>query len=196
MLRERLPGLMAVSLLAALVFATWWAADYTQRSVALDPPRRLTHEPDAWSQQFTMLRTDPQGLVINRIEGQSMRHYPDDDSYEIMQMRAIGHQADAPLITGTSDVAILDQDGDRVVMRGHARVHRRADVQAPAMQLESEVLTFLIPQDVVWTDAPATMVRGRSVMRGTGMYYDNKTKTLQVRTAVDVRIAAGDRAGR
>jgi len=196
MLRERLPGLMAVSLLTALVIATWWAVDYTQRSVTLDPPRRLTHEPDAWAQQFIMLRTDPRGLAIHRIEGQTMQHYPDDDSYEITQVRAIGRQADAPVVTGTSDLGVLDQEGERVTLRGHARVHRRADAQTPAMRFESDVLTLLIPQDVVLTDAPAMVVRGHSVMRGTGMRYDNKTKTLQVHAAVDVRIAGQDQEGK
>jgi len=194
MLRERLPGVMAAALLSALVSATWWAADYTQRAVTLDPPRRFTHEPDAWAQHFVMLRSDPQGLAINRMEGARMQHYPDDDSTEIIQARATGRQADAPVITGTSDVAILDQQGDRVSMQGNARVHRSADAQAPAMQIDSDALTLLIAEDVVFTDAPATVLRGHSVMRGTGMRYDNKTKTLTVHAAVDVRIAGRDQA--
>jgi len=111
---------------------------------------------------------------------------------EILQARATGRQADAPVITATSDVAVLDQDGDRVAMRGNARVHRSGDAQAPAMQIESDALTLLISDDVVFTDAPAIVVRGHSVMRGTGMHYDNKTKTLQVHAAVDVRIAGRD----
>jgi len=192
MLRERLPGLMAAILLSALVLATWWAADYAQRAVTLDPPRRFTHEPDAWAGRFVMLRSDPQGLAINRMEGERMQHYPDDDSAEITQARATGRQADAPVITATSDVAVLDQDGDRVTMQGNARVHRSADAQAPAMQIDSDALTLLISEDVVLTDAPAVVVRGHSVMRGTGMRYDNKTKTLAIQSAVDVRIAGRD----
>jgi len=195
MLRERLPGLMAIALLTALVIATWWAADYTQRAVALDPPRRMTHEPDAWAQRFIMLRSDAQGLAINRMEGAAMQHYPDDDSYEITQVRTTGRQADAPVIIGASDVAIVDQDGDRVTMRGNARVRRSADAQTPAMQVRSEVLTLRIPEDVVSTDAPAVVVRGHSVMQGTGMHYDNKTKVLHVQSAVDVRIVGRDQRG-
>jgi len=196
MLRERLPGLMAVSLLAALVMTTWWAADYTQRSVALDPPRRMTHEPDAWARNFIMLRSDTQGLAIHRMEGEVMLHYPDDDSTEITQARATGRQAQAPVTIATADLAVMDQDGDRVVMRGNAHVHRNADVQTPAMQIRSDVLTLLVPEDVVVTDAPAVVVRAHSVMRGTGMHYDNKTKILQVLSAADTRIAGQDqRAG-
>jgi len=189
MLRERLPGMTAVALLTALVLATWWAADYTQRAVALDPPRRLTHEPDAWARQFVMLRSDPQGVAIHRMEGQAMQHYPDDDSTEITQARATGRQTGAPVMIGTADVAVLDRHGERVTLRGNARVHRNADAQTPAMQVQSEVLTLLIPEDVVQTDAPAVVTRGHSVMRGKGMRYDNKTKILQVHAAADVKIA-------
>jgi len=191
-LRERLPGLMAAALLLALVVATWWAADYAQRAVPLDPPRRLTHEPDAWARQFVMLRSDAHGLAINRLEGQTMQHYPDDDSTEVTQAHAVGRQPNAPVITGTSDVAILDQDGERLTLRGNARVHRNADAQTPPLQIDSDTLTLWIPADVVSTDAPAVVVRGASVLRGTGMRYDNKTNVLEVHSAVDARMAGQD----
>jgi len=193
-LRERLPGLMAAALLLALVVATWWAADYAQRAVPLDPPRRLTHEPDAWARQFVMLRSDAQGVAINRLEGQAMQHYPDDDSTEITQARAVGRQLDAPILIGTSDMAILDQDGERLTLRGNAHVHRNADAQTPSLQIDSDVLTLWIAQDVVSTDAPAIVMRGASVLRGTGMRYDNKTKVLEVHSTVDARMAGQDPA--
>jgi len=189
MLRERLPGLMAVALLGALVLATWWAADYAQRAVALDPPRRMTHEPDAWAGPFVMLRSDPHGMAIHRMQGQAMQHYPDDDSIEILQARATSRQTDAPVMTATADVAILDQDGERITLRGNARVHRNADAQTPAMWVQSDTLTLLIPEDVVQTAAPAVVTRDASVMRGTGMRYENKSKVLEVYSAVNVKIA-------
>lgn len=191
-MRERLPGLIAVVLLATLVAATWWAADYTQRSIALDPPRRVTHEPDAWAQQFVMLRSDPQGLAINRLEGDHMQHYPDDDSYEVTRARATGRQPNAPLITGSADLAIMDENGDRIVLRGNAHVQRSADEQTPAMDITSDTLTLLADQDVVLTDAPAVIVRGNSRLKGTGMRYDNKTRTLQVHSSSDAMISGRD----
>src|SRR5690606_26285811 len=102
----------------------WWAADYAQRAIPIDPPARVTHAPDSWAQNFVMVRTDETGVAVNRLEGVRMQHYPDDDSYEITQAKAIGQQPDAPITIGTSDIAIMDQDGARILMKGNAHVHR------------------------------------------------------------------------
>lgn len=192
-MRERLPGLVAILLLLLLVAGTWWAADYTNRAVQQDPPRRVTHEPDSWAQDFVMLRSNPQGKAINRLEGDYMEHFPDDDSYEITQPRAAGQQEGSPVTTGTADMAVMDQDGARVIMRGNARVARPGDSEHVPLEVTSETLTLLTDEDVVLTDAPAVVVRGNSVMKGTGMRYDNKTRQLQVHSSSDVKFSGRDR---
>src|SRR5690606_30308569 len=128
-MKDRLPSIVALVLLTGLVIGTWWAADYAQRAVPIDPPRRITHEPDHWASQFVLIRTDEAGTVINRLEGDYLEHFPDDDSYEVKKARAIGQQPNSPLTVATSDTAVMDQDGSRVVMTGNAHVHRRADAE-------------------------------------------------------------------
>ncbi|WP_353172629.1 LPS export ABC transporter periplasmic protein LptC [Paracandidimonas soli] len=192
-MRDRLPGLIALVLLLLLVAGTWWAADYTHRSILQDPPRRVTHEPDSWAREFVMLRSDPKGRAINRLEGDYMVHYPDDDSYEITQPRAAGQQDGAPVTTGTADMAVMDQDGARIVMRGNARVNRQGDKERMPLEVTSETLTLLTDEDVVLTDEPAVVLHGNSVMKGNGMRYDNKTRQLQVHSASDVKISGRDR---
>ena len=191
-MKERAPALIAVFLLIVLVLVTFWAADYTRRSVPIDPPRRITHEPDSWANTFVMVRTDPKGFAINRLEGEYMKHFPDDDSYEITTARAVGQQPDSPITIGTSDTAIMDQDGSRVIMRGNAHLHRLPDEERSALDVKSEQLTMLPDEDVVFTDLPAKVVSGNSTMNGTGMRYDNKTRQLQVFSASDVKISGQD----
>jgi len=188
-MRERAPALIAILLLVSLVLGTWWAADYAQRAIPIDPPRRLTHEPDSWAQDFVMVRTDEAGMAINRLEGDMMHHYPDDDSYEITHARAVGQQPNSPVTIGTSDVAIMDQDGARVVMKGNAHVHRMPDADNPPLDVTSEQLTLLPDDNIVETDLPALVVRGNSTMNGKGMRYDNNTRQLQVYSATDVKIS-------
>ncbi len=188
-MKERAPALIAILLLFALVVGTWLAADYTQRSIAIDPPRRVTHEPDSWASDFVMVRTDADGVAINRLEGVHMLHFPDDDSYEITAAKAIGQQPGSPITIGTSRVAIMDQGGDRIVMKGDAHVHRMPDPDNVALDVKSEQLTLMPDQDLVFTDLPALVVNGKSTMNGTGMRYDNKTRQLQVFSAADVKIS-------
>jgi len=191
-MKDRLPSVVAVLLLTSLVIGTWWAADYAQRAVPIDPPRRITHEPDHWAAQFVLIRSDENGMAINRLEGDYLEHFPDTDSYEIQRAQAIGQQPGSPLTRASSDTAVMDQDGTRVVMTGNAHVHRREDAENRALDVKSDVLIILPDEDVVFTDHPALVVHGNSTMNGTGMRYDNKTRQLQVYSATDVKISGQD----
>jgi len=195
-MKARLPALSALALLVTLVVLTWWAADYAQRAVPMDPPARLTHEPDAWGRRVVMLRTDPGGLPINRLEGDYMEHFPDDDSYDVTQPRATGLRADNPVTIGTAEQAVVDRDGLRITMNGAARLHRVADAGRAALDVYSEQIILLTDQDIVYTDLPAEVQQGRSRMNGTGMRYDNRTRQLAVHAAADVEIAAQDARSR
>ena len=63
-MKERAPALIAIVLLISLVIGTWWAADYAQRAIAIDPPRRITHEPDSWASDFVVVRSDAEGVAM------------------------------------------------------------------------------------------------------------------------------------
>ncbi len=191
-MKERLPALIAIALLFVLVAGTWWAADYTQRAVHIEPPRRITHEPDAWSSNFVMVRADANGMAINRMEGDYLQHFPDDDSYEVTQARAIGQRANSPITVATSNMAIMDRDGTRITMRGNAHLHRKPYDDRPALDVKSEELILLPDEDVAYTNLRAVVVNGKSTMVGTGMRYDNANRILKVFSSTDVRISAED----
>lgn len=195
-MKERLPGLVAVLLLGLLVLGTWWASDYALRSIEIDPPRRITHERDSWASAFVMLRTDPEGRAINRLEGSAMEHFPDTDSYEITAPRATGHQPNSPITVGTAKMGTLDQHGERIVLIGDAHLQRLPDANHQLLDVRSEQLTIEPNQDLVYTDRPALVVNGNSTMRGQGMRYDNRTRQLTVNAASDVKISGEDQAAK
>src|SRR3546814_20064644 len=118
-----------------------------------------------------------------------MQHYPDDDSYEITKARAIGQQPGSPITIGTSNTAIMDQGGERIVMKGNAHVHRLPDQDNSALDVKSQQLTIMPAQEVVFTDLPARVVQGQSTMTGQGLRYDNKPRPLQVFSARGVKIS-------
>lgn len=191
-MKDRFPSLIALCLLLALVGGTWWAADYAQRAIPIDPPRRVTHEKDAWSQNFVMLRTDVQGRPINRLEGVYGEHFPDDDSYHITAPRAIGQQATNPITVAVAKTAIMLEGGKRIIMNGDAHVQRHADANNDALDVRSEQLILLPDDDVLFTDLPAQVHKGNSRMNGTGMRYNNKTRQLEVHASTGVEIAPAD----
>lgn len=195
-MKERLPALIALALLLTLVAGTWWAADYAQRAIPIDPPRRLTHEMDSWGRDFVMLRTDQNGRPVNRMEGEYVEHFPDDDSYHVRAPRAIGQHQDNPLTIGTAKTAIMENGGRRIVMNGQAHVIRQQDANNDALDVRSEQLILVPDEDVIYTDLPAVVLKGNSRMSGTGMRYNNKTRQLEVSASTDVEIAGSDTRGR
>ena len=104
-MKERFAVLVSLLIMLTLVIGTWWAADYSERAVEIDPPSRMTHEPDNWAEKIVLLRTDKQGNVIHRLEGDRMEHFPDDKSYEVDAPRAFSLRPDNPLTVATSRIA-------------------------------------------------------------------------------------------
>jgi lipopolysaccharide export system protein LptC len=188
-MKERLPSLVALFLLIALVAATYWAAEYTKYAVALHPPARLTHEKDAWLRDFVMLRTDAKGQAINRLEGVYAEHFPDNDSYHVTRPRVVGQKIESPVVVGVSKTATMEQGGKRITMNGDAYVHRKPDTRNEALDVRSQQLIILPDDNVVYTEMPAEVFKGRLHLLGKGMHYNNDTRQLQIHAASEVTIA-------
>ena len=191
-MKERFALLVSLGILIILVGSTWWASEYAQRAVDIDPPARNTHEPDNWAKQLVLLRTDPQGAVIQRLEGDLMEHFPDDNSYELLKPRVFALRPENPLVIATSRTATIYEDGDRIVMHGDAVLLRLGDAERQPLNFRSDAITMLVKQDITYTDLAATAISGRSIMRGVGMRYNNATRMLDVMKSTDVDIAAKD----
>ena len=191
-MKERFAIIVSLVILTSLVMGTWWAADYSQRAVEIDPPVRLTHERDHWATQIVLVRTDENGLVIHRLEGDLMEHFPDDQSYDVVRPRAFGLKADNPLTIATARTATVFEEGDRIVMKGDAVLLRLGDAKLQPLNFRTDEVTMLIKKDLAYTDLPAIATIGRSRMSGTGMRYNNATQQLDVFKSTDVEIAPKD----
>ncbi|NEN74888.1 LPS export ABC transporter periplasmic protein LptC [Pelistega sp. NLN82] len=191
-MKERLPTFIALFLLIILVIATWWAADYTQRAIPIEPPVQITHEPDAWSGNFVMISSDNQGIATNRLTGTQLVHYPDDDSYEASHATLFGIRPDTPRTQASADKVTLKDKGDFILMQGNAHIHRFPSEDTSALDIRSEELTILPNESIIKTDKPADVLQGNSRMQGKGMIYNNKTRRLEVFANTDVVISPQD----
>ena len=192
-MKERFALIVSFVILTSLVMGTWWAAEYSQRAVDIDPPVRLTHERDNWAKQIVLVRTNELGVVIHRLEGDLMEHFPDDKSYDVVRPRAFALKSDNPLTIATSRTATVYDEGDRIVMKGDAIVLRLGDTERQPLNFRTEVVTMLIKEDLAYTALPAIATSGRSRMSGTGMRYNNATQQLDVFKSTDVEIAPKDK---
>jgi lipopolysaccharide export system protein LptC len=191
-MKERFALVVSIGILCILVMTTWWAAEYAQRAVEMDPPSRMTHEPDNWAKTLVLLRTNEEGEVFQRLEGDLMEHFPDDNTYEIHNPRAFALRPENPLVVATSRIATIFEDGDRILMQGDAVLLRLGDSTRQPLNFRSDVLTILVKEDISYTNLPAIAVSGRSRMNGIGMVYNNNVQTLDVLNSTDVDIAPKD----
>ena len=188
-MKERFPTVASVVILTALVIGTWFAAEYTKQAVELNAPAKQSNDPDSWGKGMTMIRSDETGFAITRIEGQYMERFPMDDSYEIMQPRAMSLRPEQPALMGVAQFATLLDDGNRIVMKEDAVLMRLPTESTDPLNITSQEITMLVAEDVAYTDLPALAVRSRSTLRGVGMRFDNKTGELKVFDSTDVEIA-------
>lgn len=191
-MKERFASLFSLFIMICLVIGTWWASDYTQRAVEIDPPSRATHEPDTWAKNFVLLRTDSEGMAINRLEGDYLEHFPDNKSYELKFPRAFGIKPGNPVMVGTSQKGIVFDEGKRIVMQGDAVLLRVGDDKRAPLHFTSQEITMLPDDEITYTDLHGVAVSGRHRMTGTGIRYNNATQQLEVQRATDVVIAPRD----
>jgi lipopolysaccharide export system protein LptC len=191
-MKERASIVVSIFILTLLVMGTWWAADYSQRAVQIDPPSRLTHERDTWAKKIVLVRTDDQGIVIHRLEGDLMEHFPDDKSYELQAPQAFALKDENPLTVATSNVAFIYDEGDRIILRGDAVLLRLGDAERQPLNFRSQEITMLVDKDLAFTDLPAVATSGRSRMSGVGMRFNNATQQLDVFKSTEVDIAPKD----
>jgi lipopolysaccharide export system protein LptC len=123
-----------------------------------------------------------------------MEHFPDDKSYELIAPRAFGLKPENPLTVATSRIAVIYDEGNRIIMRGDAVILRLGDAERQPLNFRSEELTLLVKEDLSYTDLPAIATSGRSRMSGTGMRFNNATQQLDVFKSTDVDIAPKDQA--
>lgn len=191
-MKDRLPALIALSMLLGLVGITWWAADYVEHAFPVEAELEASQEPDAWSGVFTMLQSDENGVAVTRLEGIRLRHYPHDGSYEIDEPALISQNPDSPRVIASSDIAYAYNNITLIHMVGNGHVHRFATPGNNALDITSEKLIVYPEEDIIETDQPAVVIQGDSRLVGDGMKYNNKTSKLDVYSNSGVRIAPKD----
>ena len=192
-MKEKFSIVFSFALLIILVMGTWWAAEYAQNAVEIDPPSKNTHEFDTWAKNSIIVRTNLEGHVITRLEGDRVEHFPDDDSYEVETPRAFSLRPENPLTVATAKAATIYDEGDRIIMKGDAVMLRLGDETHQPLNFRSDVITILVKEDISFTDLPGVAVNGRSRLTGVGMLYNNATREIDVFKSSDMDIAPKDR---
>lgn len=178
---ERAALYLPMLLMGLLALGTYWLVRSTPVFAPPPPDRPPRHEPDYFARQFSLKSFDASGRVRSEIVGAEARHYRDNDTLEIDQVRIRSFDEKGHVTVATADRALTNSDASQVQLIGNALVVREAVGQAqPRMSIRSEVLFADLDNERVRTDKPVELTRGQDRVTADGMDYDNIEQVLQL----------------
>jgi lipopolysaccharide export system protein LptC len=187
---DRLVAWSPVLLLGALAALTYWL----DAQVQAPPARRdgsTRHDPDLFLQDFKAITFDAQGNPRETLSAARAEHFPDDESAELTKPKLSLADAGRPTITITADRGRIDGDRNQGDFAGDARVVRDADPAAARkasasgpVTLSTRALHVTTKEERVQTDEPVTIEDSRGIIRGQGLEFDNKAKTLRLKSRI------------
>lgn len=174
---------LAVVLLLALAWATWWL----QRSV--NPPAPVAaykqrHDPDYIMENFTSSVLDNSGALKYRLKAERMAHFPDDDSTEIEQPVIMIYRDDEQVWNIASERGIARDGGKEVLLAGKVNIRRLESSREGPLEVQTRDVTIIPDRDLGQTSQPVTIRNEQGKTRAVGMRIHIKEERLELLSRV------------
>jgi LPS export ABC transporter protein LptC len=179
-LRERLPVIASIGMLAILAAMTGLLAQRASQEHRSTPQRTNPDQPDWFIEGFHLVRLGLSERVTWQISAQRMQHRPQNDAVELVQPTLLRIEPGRPTMVIRAQEAETLEMGDLTHLRGQVEVTRAADRDGPALKIRTERLDVLAPKDLARAAGPVRIERGGSNLTGIGMEFDNAARRLQV----------------
>ena len=168
-------------MMAALALGTRWLvrnAPVVEAPRAAEAPR---HEADYVMTHFVVQRFAKDGTLRTQIEGERLRHFPDDDTHEVDQARIRAVGSDGVVTLASARRALANGDGSEMQLLGDARVTRPAHDDEEAIEFRGEFLQAFRNVERLRSHLPVVVTQGHSVVRADGMEYDNLARVVDLK---------------
>ena len=187
-MKDRITAFVAILLLASLAGISYWYSQTTRLKNLASPVSR--EGPDFVVNGVTLTQFDDTGRATNRLHAGQLAHFATDDHSELTQPRLISLRPDQPQLEARARTAKVESGGERVLLAGDVVVTRAPgkDGAAP-LRLRTQRLVAVPDLDRYSTDAAVEVERGDSVVRSTGMDYDNVDRVVKFHSKVRGTIA-------
>lgn len=164
-------GLLLLALLTAL---TSWI----ERAVQPPAPKRdgsTRHDVDYIVKNFASVRTDGYGNPRYELSGAEMRHYPDDDSTDLVRPHYTIYSQKMQTTQIFSDQGKVSANGENVYFVDNVKVVRAATEQKGEMTVLTSYLHVVPDQEMAETNRPITILQApHTVVHANGMQYYKK----------------------
>ena len=169
---------LPIILTAALALGTYWLVRNAPRLLEPTVKEAPTHEPDYFMRGFVIKNFLPSGDLRSELAGKEGRHYPDNDTLEVDQVR-MRSVSPAGLVThATADRGLSNGDGSEIQLFGNAVVVRDAAVgpngrPLPRLEFRGDFLHAFLDTERVTSNKPVTLTRGTDTFTANTLDYDN-----------------------
>ena len=182
---DLLSNYLPLVLMAFLALGTWWLVKNTPVLNDNRPEAPPRHEPDYTMSRFLVQRFGADGALRVQIEGDALRHYPDDDTFEIDNPSIRAIDATGRVSTATGTLALSNHNGSDVQLKEGAHVVREATADDPAIDFRGEFLHYSQYSQRVESHLPVLITQGTSQLKAQAMVYDNAKQVLDLKGHVE-----------
>ncbi|HQR50333.1 MAG TPA: LPS export ABC transporter periplasmic protein LptC [Methylophilaceae bacterium] len=185
---------LAILLLLALL--TLWI-DHAVQPPSPKGDGSSRHDPDYKMENFSAVKTDLNGNPHHLLAAVEMRHFPDDDSTELVRPRFTQYTVDKPYLQIEGQRGLVSSNGENVYFMDNVKAVRGATKDKGELTLVTDYLHIIPDQDLAVTDHPVTITQvPGTVIKANGMELNKRERTLKLSGRVHVhyqkpRAAAG-----
>jgi lipopolysaccharide export system protein LptC len=172
--------------LGVLAFITFWIDRNVQSDTKkVDGSNR--HDVDYFVENFVTTKTDAKGNLRNMLAAVEMRHYPDDDTTELIRPRFTQYGENKPYTQIEAQKGFVSANGEVVEFKGNVIIVRKAFEGRGEMRLKTDYLKVLPKTEFASTESDVVITQDpNTIIHGTGMIYDKKEKNFVLKKKVRV----------
>ena len=177
---DAMAAYLPLLVMALMALGSWWLVKNTPVVEGPRPTVAPRHEPDYAMREVSVRRFTPEGPLRAQIEGDVLRHFPDNDTLEIERPRVRAYAADGAVTVASARRALSNADATEVQLLGDAQVMRGATATEEALTFRGEFLHAFLKTEQLRSHLPVTMTRGGTSIRADAFSYDNLDRTASL----------------
>jgi len=169
-------ALFPLTLLLTLTGLTFWLRFATEMpEIRRDGKHR--HDPDYIVTDATLRKIDQTGTLKFTLKASDIRHYPDDETTDLVNPDLVYLQVKKPTTTLNSDRARMSKDGEQIDFHGNVKIYRAPFGKDAALTATTPELTAFPDEEKAFTKSPVLITQGQSWIKGVGLQMDNRALT-------------------
>lgn len=172
-------ALFPLTLLLVLAGLTFWLR-YATELPELRHDGKTRHDPDYIVAGATLRKLDPAGVLTYTLKATEIRHFPDDDTTDLLKPDVIYLQDKKPPTTLSAERGHMNKAGKQVDLYGDVRIRREASGKELEMTAFTPELTVLPDDEKAFTKSPVLITKGNSWLKGVGLQVDNRAQTYLI----------------